>query len=185
MAGLPSIRTTGLTDFIPAALFLGAYLFPEPFSQGFMRALRGTALLHLLLYWGATWLAATVLVRADGDPAATRRRIIAALVVALLMVLSAGLASAIALLPALALLLTLVVNLWDAAAAGRAALRVERYLGFAVLPCVVVATLASSAIKPWFDHTNRWPELLTAGLVFALLGLVRIVLERRAAAAEA
>lgn len=173
------VRRMALTDTLPAAAFLGVYLFPWIFSPQFVASLRGTALLHLFFYWSAMGVAAALLVRADLDPAATRRRVLAAAVVLGLLALIAGSALVVAMLPLVVLLALVVMNLWDAAGAGRDALRIERAMAWAMVPCLVVAVILSAFIKPHFDHQVRSPELLTAGLLFTLLAFVRTVFTRR------
>jgi hypothetical protein len=99
--------------------------------------------------------------------------------IGLVFVLAAGAGQFIVLAPALAMAVLIAWNLWDAANAGQAALRIERTLGLAMLPCLVLAVLATQAIKPLFDHQYRSPELLTAGLLYAELALLRYLLVRR------
>ena len=169
----------GMTDTVPAMLFLGVYLFPSLFSPSFVSSMRGTALLHLFFYWAAMGFAATQLVRADLDPAATRRRVLVAGGCLAGLALLMGTTMVVALAPVLMLLVIIVWNLWEAAGAGSEALRVERALGYAMIPCLVVAVVATSLIKPYFDHQVRSPELLTAGLLLAQLAGVRAALARR------
>jgi len=168
-----------MTDTVPALLFLVVYLFPALFTPSFVHSMRGTALLHLFFYWAAMGFAATQLVRADLDPTATRRRVLIAGGCLAGLALLMGSTTVVALAPVLALLVIIVWNLWDAAGAGSGALRVERALGYAMIPCLVVAVLATGLVKPYFDHRVRSPELLTAGLLLAQLAVVRAVLVRR------
>lgn len=173
-------RAAVLSETLPALLFLTVYLLPLLFGPAFLRSMRSTALLQIFLWWAATWLAALLLTRADADPAATRRRVLVAGGVGIVFVLAAGVSDFVALAPALALVALIVWNLWDAAVEGRDALRIERTLGLAMLPCLALALLATQAIKPFFDHQYRAPELLTAGLLYAQLALLRGFLSRRA-----
>ena len=175
----PAAISFGMTDTVPAMLFLGVYLFPTLFSPSFVSSMRGTALLHLLFYWAAIGFAATQLVRSDLDPAATRRRVLIAGGCLAGLALLMGSTMVVALAPVLLLLVLIVWNLWDAAGAGSDALRVERALGYAMIPCLIVAVVATSLIKPYFDHQVRSPELLTAGLLLAQLAAVRAMLVRR------
>lgn len=179
-AEVPTARAHRLNEWVPAVLFLTLYLVPLLFGPAFLRNMRSTALLQIFLWWAATWLAALLLTRADADPAATRRRVLAAGGIGMVFVLAAGVSDFVALAPALAMAALIVWNLWDAAGEGRAALRIERTLGLAMLPCLAVALVATQAIKPFFDHQYRAPELLTAGLLYAELALLRGVLSRRA-----
>lgn len=176
---VPPARAHRLNEWVPAALFLTVYLAPMLFGPAFLRNMRSTALVQIFLWWAATGLAALLLTRADADPAATRWRVMIAGAVGIVLVLSAGVSDFVALAPALAMAALIVWNLWDAAVEGRVALRIERTLGLAMLPCLAVALLATQAIKPLFDHQYRSPELLTAGLLYAELALLRGFLSRR------
>ncbi len=173
-------HATLLSETLPALLFLTVYLVPTMFGPAFLRAMRSTALLQLFLWWAATGVATLLLTRADADPTATRRRVLVAGTFGLVLVLAAGASDFVALAPALAMAALIVWNLWDAAGEGRDALRIERTLGLAMLPCLVLAVLATQAIKPFFDHQYRSPELLTAGLLYAELAVLRSFLTRRA-----
>lgn len=175
-------RAAVLSETLPALLFLTFYLLPLLFGPALLRSMRSTALMQLFLWWAATWLAAVLLTRADADPAATRRRVLVAGAIGMVFVLAAGVSDFVALAPALAMAALIVWNLWDAAGEGRDALRIERTLGLAMLPCLAVALLATQVIKPFFDHQYRSPELLTAGLLYAELALLRGFLSRRAPA---
>jgi hypothetical protein len=177
---VPSARAHRLNEWAPALLFLTVYLAPMLFGPEFLRSMRSTALMQIFLWWAATGLAALLLTRADADPAATRRRVMIAGGIGIVLVLAAGVSDFVALAPALAMVALIVWNLWDAAVEGRDALRIERTLGLSMLPCLAVALLATQAIKPFFDHHYRSPELLTAGLLYAQLALLRGVLSRRA-----
>jgi hypothetical protein len=177
---VPPAHAHRLNEWVPALLFLTVYLAPMLFGPAFLRSMRSTALVQLFLWWAATGLAALLLTRADADPAATRRRVLIAGGVGMVFVLAAGVSDFVALAPALAMAALIVWNLWDAAGEGRNALRIERALGLAMLPCLIVAVLATQVIKPLFDHQYRSPELLTAGLLYAELALLRGVLSRRA-----
>jgi hypothetical protein len=174
------VRRAGLSELLPAATFLFVYLAPTLFSTRFLSAMRWTALVQIFLWWAAMGMATLLLTRADSDPAATRRRVLVAGAVGLGLVLLAGASQFVALAPTLAMAVVIAWNLWDAANEGQAALRIERMLGLAMLPCLVLAILATQVIKPWFDHQYRSPELLTAGLLYAELALLRYGLGRRA-----
>lgn len=178
----PTWRAWAVPEWVAALMFLAVYLQPSLFGARFTAAMRSSALLQLLVWWAATWLATLLLTSADHDPAATRRRVLVAAAITLALVLAAGLSAAVALAPSLAMAALICGNLWNAAGAGRAALRTERTLGLAMLPCLVIAFLLTQAIKPYFDHTLRSPELLTAGLLFAQLALLRMMLTRPARA---
>jgi len=180
VSGAPTLRyRAGLGELLPAVVFLGVYLAPRLFSPGFVATMRATALVQLFLWWAAMGVATLLLTRANSDPAATRRRLLVAGAIGLGLVLLAGASNFIALAPALAMTALIGWNLWDAAQDGRAALRIERTLGLAMLPCLVLAVLATQVIKPWFDHQYRAPELLTAGLLYAALALLRYWLTQR------
>ena len=179
------LRRVGPAEVLPAVVFLGVYLAPQMVSPGVMATMRATALVQLFLWWVATGIATLLLTRADSDPAATRRRVLIAGAFGIGLVLMAGGSNVVVLAPALAMAALIAWNLWDAAGAGRVALRIERTLGLAMLPCLVLAVLATQAIKPWFDHQYRSPELLTAGLLYAALALLRYGLAGRAGRAEA
>lgn len=173
-------RPAVLSETFPALLFLTLYLLPLLFGPAFLRNMRSTALMQIFLWWAATGLATLLLTRADAEPAATRRRVLVAGAIGIVFVLAAGVSEFVALAPALAMMVLIVWNLWDAAGEGRDALRIERTLGLAMLPCLAVALLATQVIKPFFDHQYRSPELLTAALLYAQLALLRGFLSRRA-----
>ena len=169
-----------VSELLPALLFLTLYLLPTLVSSGVMRAMRATALLQLFFTWAAMGAAALIFVRTDSNPRSTRLRLLTVAGGFGVLLVAGAFTGAVMPLPLVLMTAPILINLWYAAQEGQAALRIERTLGIAMLPCLVLAVLLTSVIKPLFDHTICTPELLTAGLLYLELAALRGWLRRRA-----
>lgn len=170
-----------ISELLPAGVFLALYLMPTLVSSGVMRAMRATALLQLFFTWAAMGAAALIFIRKDSNPRSTRLRLMLVAGGFGVLLVAGAFTGAVMPLPLVLMTAPILINLWYAAQEGQSALRIERTLGIAMLPCLVLAVLLTSVIKPLFDHTIRTPELLTAGLLYLELATLRSWLSRRAA----